>query len=690
MKYPLFTRLLKIPILIHSKKRWYLIMKNKKIIGGVLLVIILLGSLIYSCADEITLVLPSPKEDHNFKTKFDKMIPNLAHQLNLANTIQMDCLANQAVKVYNHQSQSINGYFESYIEVPVRQQSRFVSMIFYQKKNKDYYEIPAKKLSDTTYYIQTNLFSKWPKTKWCQGVLLSGMLMDYEYLSIQDCFKAKNYRQSKQPLFLSSQLASNQPIHLIKENRLNRIIQRERNSQQHELMVYHLTDFSLADFEHQEQNSIESMYFDYTKIDDGKIQMDFNFSYPLLKNVSYQIAMYSQINGSDDVKNYPLKQTGLKHLALFFTNHEHNHYETGYYIGYIQRNTLTHTQVSLISKQFFIPKYILKTISYKMKKIDGSRGIYALQLKVNKNERILQARFAVWTSRGNQDDLQWYIVNAPNEQGIFETMIDTRKVHFDGKEIDSLVDVEIDKNGIQRMGEMKDKISKKRVAIYVNHRGNHKCAPENSLPAFKQTKYEAVETDIHLTADQKWVIMHDDSLDRTTNGRGKLRLLTYQQLLQFHLIDILEQHYADSELKIPTLAEFLAICQSKQTIPIIEIKDKEINETAYQNLVQMVREAGFGLTAIFISFHYEPLKVVKQLMPEAEVMYLDNDITASNIKKAKHLGSRSGLNIKWQNLTYEKVSQAKSAGLQVGAWTVPASHHWQLEQMGVDYITTDD
>ena len=168
-------------------------MKNKKIIGGVMLVFILISFLIYEYADDLYLALHPPKEEHVFKTKPDAMIPNLAHQLGLGNATQMDGLANQAVKVYNHQSQSKNGYFESYIEVPVSQQSRFVSMVFYQTNSKDYYEIPAKQLSDTTYYIKTKFFSQWPKTKWRQGVLLSGMLMEYEYFPIQDHFKAKNY-----------------------------------------------------------------------------------------------------------------------------------------------------------------------------------------------------------------------------------------------------------------------------------------------------------------------------------------------------------------------------------------------------------------------------------------------------------------------------------------------------------------
>ena len=141
--------------------------------------------------------------------------------------------------------------------------------------------------------------------------------MEYEYFPIQDHFKAKNYHQPKQLLYPSLQLASSQPMHLIKEKRLKKFVHSERKSQKHEFMGHHLTDFSLADFEHQKQNSIESMYFDYTKIDDGKIQMDFNFTYPLLKKVSYQIAMFSQANGLDDVKNYPLKQTGPKHLSLY-------------------------------------------------------------------------------------------------------------------------------------------------------------------------------------------------------------------------------------------------------------------------------------------------------------------------------------------------------------------------------------
>ena len=134
-------------------------MKNKKIIGGVTLAIILIGLLIYCYADDIYLALHPPKEEHVFKTKPDAMIPNLAHQLGLANATQMDGLANQAVKVYNHQSQLKNGYFESYIEVPVSQQSRFVSMVFYQTNSTDYYEIPAKKLSDTTYYSNKIFFS---------------------------------------------------------------------------------------------------------------------------------------------------------------------------------------------------------------------------------------------------------------------------------------------------------------------------------------------------------------------------------------------------------------------------------------------------------------------------------------------------------------------------------------------------
>ncbi|HGF8183225.1 TPA: glycerophosphodiester phosphodiesterase family protein, partial [Enterococcus faecium] len=63
---------------------------------------------------------------------------------------------------------------------------------------------------------------------------------------------------------------------------------------------------------------------------------------------------------------------------------------------------------------------------------------------------------------------------------------------------------------------------------WIAHRGNNSTAPENSIVAFENVyRHQAIETDIQLTSDNRWVVMHDETVDRTTNGTGKISDMTY-------------------------------------------------------------------------------------------------------------------------------------------------------------------
>ncbi|EHK2906352.1 hypothetical protein J7H74_001820, partial [Enterococcus faecium] len=65
---------------------------------------------------------------------------------------------------------------------------------------------------------------------------------------------------------------------------------------------------------------------------------------------------------------------------------------------------------------------------------------------------------------------------------------------------------------------------------WIAHRGNNSTAPENSIVAFENVyRHQAIETDIQLTSDNRWVVMHDETVDRTTNGTGKISDMTYDQ-----------------------------------------------------------------------------------------------------------------------------------------------------------------
>jgi glycerophosphoryl diester phosphodiesterase len=108
------------------------------------------------------------------------------------------------------------------------------------------------------------------------------------------------------------------------------------------------------------------------------------------------------------------------------------------------------------------------------------------------------------------------------------------------------------------------------------HRGYHKYAPENSLEAIQkaiEANIDIVEVDVNTTKDGTLILMHDDKIDRTTNGSGYVNNFTYSELLVFNLKikDSITDH------KIPTLAEVLELAKGK-VILNLDIKDVDISK----------------------------------------------------------------------------------------------------------------
>ncbi len=99
--------------------------------------------------------------------------------------------------------------------------------------------------------------------------------------------------------------------------------------------------------------------------------------------------------------------------------------------------------------------------------------------------------------------------------------------------------------------------------------------PKNSIPAFElagKIGFWGIETDICETSDGQFVCIHDDTLDRTTNGSGAISDYTLDDLSQFQ-IDYGNYLDTNENLKIPTLEEYLSICSTYGNVPIIEIKN---------------------------------------------------------------------------------------------------------------------
>lgn len=429
---------------------------------------------------------------------------------------------------------------------------------------------------------------------------------------------------------------------------------------------------------------------DMSQAENGQFQLTLTVNEPeTIEKV--RIPLWTNHKGQDDIKWYTAVRQADGTFTLTVDTKNHN-YETGQYVihAYIYgKNGLS--SVYSVSDNLQVPKFKLHPKNLKVEPSPDSSFLYRISVELEPNSRVKKVRFPTWTSVMGQDDIQWYNASYDTADKIWYADIDLRKSHWNGTELITHAYAEVDQEGLMVLGSLSSNLPETSLAQYINHRGNHKKAPENSLPSFEQSDYFAVETDIHLTSDGRWVVMHDATIDRMTNGSGYVAQMPFDQIRNYR-IDAGNgvNSYSSAELMIPTLEEFLDSCKAKGIVPVIEIKVGNASEENYDNLVSIVEGYDFGENVKFISFYLEPLRAVKDRMPNASTLYLTADITDTTIAQAQSLGDSTGLNIVWPNVTADKVRKAKEQGLSVGAWTVPESKFADMRNAGVDYITTDD
>ncbi|EGP5667530.1 hypothetical protein DSH95_00840 [Enterococcus faecium] len=230
---------------------------------------------------------------------------------------------------------------------------------------------------------------------------------------------------------------------------------------------------------------------------------------------------------------------------------------------------------------------------------------------------------------------------------------------------------------------------------WIAHRGNNSTAPENSIVAFENVyRHQAIETDIQLTSDNRWVVMHDETVDRTTNGTGKISDMTYDQFRALRIdtganVDKL----TDDEKIPPNLEEFLLICKKNNRIPVVEIKATGGYTKEQLQLIKTISD-GIGMTekTIFISFNYDMLVLMREIFPFNELQWVyQGTINTDVITKLKTLGLPCGLDINENNasLTKDNVNLLHANRLKIGAWTVRYNSFEKMKDLGIDYITTN-
>lgn len=217
----------------------------------------------------------------------------------------------------------------------------------------------------------------------------------------------------------------------------------------------------------------------------------------------------------------------------------------------------------------------------------------------------------------------------------------------------------------------------------IAHRGLSCLAPENTLPAYElagKYGYFGGECDIHETADGEFILMHDEMINRMTNGSGSVSHFTLKELKEFLITDSCYPH-----LKIPTLTEYLQVCKSQSLVPIIEIK--RIESKRIKMLLSQIEKWGLSSSCIIITFHQAVALEVRKQNKEINIQWLA-DLTKQNINDC----AQHHMNIDCPKKTVKKelVEYAHSLGVLVNTWTVDEEKEMvELIEKGVDFITTN-
>ncbi|QMU08895.1 glycerophosphodiester phosphodiesterase [Levilactobacillus suantsaii] len=172
------------------------------------------------------------------------------------------------------------------------------------------------------------------------------------------------------------------------------------------------------------------------------------------------------------------------------------------------------------------------------------------------------------------------------------------------------------------------------TTMVFGHRGYPAKFPENSLAGFRYAvahQIEGLEFDVHLTRDDVPVIMHDEKINRTTDGKGYLRDYTLAELQAFHL--------ANGET-VPTLAAFLQVVADQPVHLNLEFKTDKIQYPQIERIVLgMVHATSLVYPVIYSSFHLPTLKRCQQLAPNEIYCWL----TDKRVKNAPAFVKKEGL-----------------------------------------------
>ncbi|MGA9636976.1 glycerophosphodiester phosphodiesterase [Flavobacterium sp.] len=219
--------------------------------------------------------------------------------------------------------------------------------------------------------------------------------------------------------------------------------------------------------------------------------------------------------------------------------------------------------------------------------------------------------------------------------------------------------------------------------LKIGHRGARGYEPENTLISFQKAMdlgVDGIELDVHLSFDGEIIVIHDETVDRTTNGKGAVNDLAVTELKKFH---------TDKNQQIPSLIEVLDLVNKKVFVNI-ELKGKGTAKPVVELIGKYIEKQQWSYKDFIISsFDWSLLEEVAILNPQIAIAVLTESTVQAALAFAKKIKA-TAINPDYTLLTPENSKQLKADGFQIFPWTVNEIEDiTTMKYYGVDGIISD-
>ena len=225
------------------------------------------------------------------------------------------------------------------------------------------------------------------------------------------------------------------------------------------------------------------------------------------------------------------------------------------------------------------------------------------------------------------------------------------------------------------------------------HRGASGHAPENTLPAFELAHVlgaDGIELDVQLTRDGVPVVIHDEKIDRVSDGRGCVKDYTLRELKAFNMN---KNFPAYGIVSIPTLEEVYDLVRNTDLTVNVELKNSVVfYEELEEKVLRLAEEKGLADRIIYSSFNHYSMRRIKDLLPTARTAFLYSDGILDIAEYAEKYGvfavHPSAGCMKYPGVDVVKVCHAK--GIRVHVWTMNEETDFErMRKLGADAVITN-